>query len=87
MVYIMSRVIPLFYAEPGRKYKVISFVRKGFGWRRRLEEIGFVPGQVFEVVFNNRGYIVVEIRGSRFGISPVIARKIFIEGVNSEIRA
>ncbi|MCD6491632.1 MAG: ferrous iron transport protein A [Candidatus Korarchaeota archaeon] len=53
----------------------------------KTRRIGFVPGQVFEVVFNNRGYIVVEIRGSRFGISPGIARKIFIEGVNSEIRA
>lgn len=46
---------------------------------KRLAELSFIPGeQLFVVVNNPGGYVVVETNGGRFGLPQEIADKIIV---------
>jgi Fe2+ transport system protein FeoA len=55
--------------------------RRGWGFRKRLEDMGLTPGTKVTVVksapFN--GPLEVHVRGSRLAIGRGMARRIFIE--------
>ncbi|AKG38740.1 MAG: FeoA family protein [Infirmifilum sp.] len=74
----LSNRIPLLFAKPGSRVKVISF-EGGRGSMRRLFELGVVPGEELRVVFNNAGPIVVERSGTRIAIGRGLAARIIVE--------
>lgn len=76
----VARTIPLAFARPGSRVRVVS-VSGGRGAYRRLLELGIVPGEVLKVVFNNSGPVIVERGGTRFAIGRGVAAKVMVEVV------
>jgi Fur family ferric uptake transcriptional regulator len=76
----MSRrdpVLPLCEMAPGERGEVESLAG-GRGLRRRLGELGLVPGTAVEVL-GSRGPVLVLVRGSRVAIGRGMARKVMIK--------
>lgn len=51
----------------------------GKGLSMRLYQMGIVPGEDVLVKHNNRGFIILEVRGSEISLSKGVASKIEIE--------
>lgn len=45
-------------------------------WKKRVAEMGFVPGTVIQVEMAFQGNLIVEIRGTRFAINLDMAKHI-----------
>lgn len=63
---------------PGSKARIVA-VYGGPGLQRRLMEMGLVPGSLVEVVNNNRGPIIVRVRGVLIAIGRGMASRILVE--------
>ena len=57
------------------------FLRRGWGFRRRLEDMGLTPGTKVTVVKSAplNGPLEVHVRGSRLAIGRGMAERIFVE--------
>ena len=64
----------------GAVVEVVS-INAGARLYSRLFELGIIPGERIHVIMNQNGYIVVELRGVRYGLSPGIASKIIVRPV------
>ena len=71
-----KQTIPLAFAPIGERVRLLSIVG-GYGIRRRLAELGLVPGIEFEVI-NNSGPFIIAVKGSRVAIGLGIARKVIV---------
>ncbi len=49
--------------------------------RERLVEMGFIPGTTLSILDRFHGSIIVEIRGTRYALSPGIAKNILVEPI------
>ena len=49
--------------------------------RERLVEMGFIPGTVLRTLDRFHGNVVVEVRGTRYALSPGMARNILVKPV------
>ncbi|RLK63423.1 ferrous iron transport protein A [Atopobacter sp. AH10] len=47
-------------------------------WKKRLEDMGFVPGTLIQVVLAQSGNLIVEVRGTRFAINRDMAKHVRI---------
>jgi len=76
-----SGIITSIGISRGRKRGEDRRARRGWGFRKRLEDMGLTPGTNVTVVksapFN--GPLEVHVRGSRLAIGRGMARRIFIE--------
>ena len=70
-------VAPLTDVTSGKRAIVIDVDADG-RYERRLRELGFVSGSTIEVLNNKHGYIMVRLRGVKYGLSPEIARMIHV---------
>ena len=73
--------ILLNFATPGHKY-IISRVEAGFRRLSRLSELGLLPGQEINVVLNNGGNVVIELRNVKYAISSRMASSIILKEYN-----
>ncbi len=62
----------------GARARVVQ-VNAGPRLSMRLFEMGIVPGSVVEVVANNRGPILIRVRGVTLAIGRGMAKKILVE--------
>ncbi len=69
--------MPLLLATIGVPYTVIRVGGREKD-RHYLESLGFLPGAVVTVVSKFNHYVLVNIKGSRIGISGDLAKKIII---------
>jgi ferrous iron transport protein A len=70
-------------AEAGKKV-VIAGVRAGWGLKRRLADMGLVPGTEVKIINNERpGRVVLELNGSRLAIGYGVASKIVVSAAGS----
>jgi len=63
----------------GSRAVVVDVAEQGWGLRKRLLEMGLVPGTTVEVVRNSRGPILVRVRGATLALGRGLARKIVVE--------
>jgi len=58
---------------------VVRGIVAGRGLIKRLVELGLEPGSTVKVVRNERGPLLIEIKGSRLALSRGIASKVLVE--------
>lgn len=75
--------VPLAFVPVGERVRLLSIVG-GYGVRRRLADLGLVPGAEFEVI-NNNGPFVLAVKGSRIAIGLGIARKVMVMPVEERV--
>lgn len=69
---------------PAGENVVISSVRAGRGLKRRLNDMGLLPGTEVKIINNERpGRVVLEVRGSRLAIGYGVASKVVISTAGS----
>lgn len=74
----VKRVVPLSLLPASSRARVVD-VKGGYGFRRRLFEMGLTPDTIIEVLANSRGPILVRARGAVIAIGRGMAHKIFVE--------
>ena len=75
----IERAVPLILLEPGRSGRVIDVIA-GAGLKRRLLAMGFLPGEVVQVVQNLGSAVLVRLSsGVMVVLSRGIAQKILVE--------
>lgn len=62
----------------GARAVVVDVAARGYGLRRRLLEMGLTPGTEVEVVRNERGAVVIRMRGATVAIGKGLARKVVV---------
>lgn len=77
----MTPLPTLLEVPEGGKALVKDVLSPSSSLRRRLLEMGLVPGTEVEVLRNNFRSIVVRMRGSTIAIGCGIARRVFVEVV------
>lgn len=69
--------MPLLLAELNVLY-IIKHISANEKDRHHLESLGFIPGTPLNVLSKFNGYLLVNIKGSRVGISKDLAKRIII---------
>jgi ferrous iron transport protein A len=76
--------IALANLKAGEKAEVIR-LHGGYGFVRRLQEMGLVPGQIIEVVRNTPvGPVEVSVLGTHLAVGRGIASKIIVRPLHHE---
>lgn len=73
-----KHMVPLSSLPAGSRARVVD-IRGGYGFRRRLFEMGLTPDTVVEVLANSWGPILVRVRGTVIAIGRGMAHKILVE--------
>ena len=68
--------MPLSLASPGERVKVVEFAG-GEEVKRRLSELGLLPGEELTVV-NKMGPVIVGLKGGRVAIGKGLAQKVMV---------
>ncbi len=68
--------MPLSLASPGERVKVVEFTG-GDEVKRRLSELGLLPGEEVTVV-NKLGPVIVSLKGARIAIGKGLAQKVMV---------
>ena len=75
---------PLIFADAGKKLVVAGFIG-GFAMSQRLTEMGLNAGSQISVIGGSRrGPLIVDVKGSRFGLGCGVAHKIMVKEVEGE---
>lgn len=78
LTYILSEV------PEGCKVRVYR-VCAGRGLSTRLYQMGIVPGEEILVKHNNKGFVILEVRGTEISLSKGIASKIEVEYLSNNL--
>ncbi len=70
--------IPLTMVSPGERVKLVE-VTAGHGARRRLTELGLIPGVELSVVQNKGGPLLLAVHDSRLALGRGMAHKITVK--------
>lgn len=73
-----SPVLPLAFLPAGRR-GVVKEVLGGFGFRRRLAEMGLVKGAVVRVIRNDRGPLIIALGEARLALGFGMAQKVIVQ--------
>lgn len=77
----MNQLMPLAMVSPGEVVQVVD-VRAGWGFRRRLADMGLTPGVTIRVLNSQiPGPIIIDLRGSRLVLGYGMAQRILVKGV------
>jgi len=69
---------PLSMASTGDVLQVVS-IRGGWGIKRRLADMGLIPGVQVRIINSQRpGPVVIEIKGSRLALGHGVAHHIMV---------
>ncbi|HIQ10434.1 MAG TPA: ferrous iron transport protein A [Pyrodictium sp.] len=71
-------MVPLSLLPTGSRARIVD-IRGGYGFRRKLFEMGLTPDTIVEVLANSRGPILVRVRGTVIAIGRGMAHKILVE--------
>jgi len=74
---VNKSIMPLVLVEEGKEAIVVE-VKGGYGFVRRLAELGIVPGVKIKIENNSWGPIVVSISGFKIALGRGMARKILV---------
>lgn len=75
----MNQLMPLAMVSPGEVVQVVD-VRAGWGFQRRLADMGLTPGVIIRVMNSQRpGPIIIDLRGSRLVLGHGMAQKILVK--------
>jgi ferrous iron transport protein A len=69
--------MPLLLAELNSPY-IIKHISANEKDRHHLETLGFIPGTPLYILSKFNGYLLINIKGSRVGISKDLAKRIII---------
>ncbi|MEM0025775.1 MAG: FeoA family protein [Zestosphaera sp.] len=75
----MSESVSLLSGVPEGCRVRVRRVCAGRGLSTRLYQMGIVPGEEVLVKHNNRGFIILEVKGAEISLSKGVASKIEIE--------
>ncbi len=70
-------MFPLSLAKPGEEV-IVDRIIGGYGFQRKLFEMGIYPGERIRVISSDRGPVLIEVKGSRFGIGYGMAKRILV---------
>jgi len=77
----MKQLMPLAMVSPGEVVQVVG-VRAGWGFRRRLADMGLTPGVTIGVLNSQvPGPIIIDLRGSRLVLGYGMAQKILVRRI------
>ncbi len=77
----MNQLMPLAMVSPGEVVQVVA-VRAGWGFRRRLADMGLTPGVIIKVLNSQiPGPIIIDLRGSRLVLGYGMAQKILVRRI------
>ena len=78
----MFTAVPLETLPTGSRARIVYLQTPG-RWSQRLIQMGFIPGEVVEVVLNRgAGPVVVKVMGATVSLGRGIARRIIVEPIN-----
>jgi len=73
--------MPLAMVSPGEVVQVVD-VRAGWGFQRRLADMGLTPGVIIRVMNSQRpGPIIIDLRGSRLVLGYGMTQRILVRKV------
>lgn len=72
--------MPLILMKENEKAGVIK-VTGDKSYKKRLEELGFVPGAIINIISNNDGDIILELKGSKLAITKEMSQKIIVKKI------
>ncbi|MCD6426896.1 MAG: ferrous iron transport protein A [Caldisericaceae bacterium] len=77
--------VTLLDIKAGEKAEIVSLAG-GYGFMRRLQEMGLIPGQIVEVVRNSAmGPVEISVMGTHLAIGRGIAAKVIVRPVRRQI--
>jgi len=77
----MNQLMPLAMVSPGEVVQVVD-VRAGWGFQRRLADMGLTPGVIIRVMNSQRpGPIIIDLRGSRLVLGYGMTQRILVRKV------
>ena len=79
----MTPRMPLTMAPVGKECCVVG-ITAGRGLARRLMDMGFNENVPVRIVRSDRGAVIVDVNGCKFGIGRGMAMKIMVEECESE---
>ena len=77
----MNQLMPLAMVSPGEVVQVVD-VRAGWGFQRRLADMGLTPGVIIRVMNSQKpGPIIIDLRGSRLVLGYGMTQRILVKKV------
>ena len=74
-----NQIISLAMVAPGETVKVTG-IGAGGGLRRRLADMGLIPGVRIKVINSHKpGPVLIDLRGARVALGRGVAQKIAVE--------
>lgn len=70
-------MLPLIYADKGNTVEIRK-VGGSAEVKKRLEDLGFTPGEHVVVISESQGNLIVNIRDTRIALNQAIAGKIMV---------
>ena len=70
-------MIPLIYAEVGKDVEIAK-IGGNLEIKHHLENIGFIVGDIVQVLSSLNGNLIVSVKGIRVAISTEMARRIMV---------
>lgn len=71
-------MIPLMLADVGKDLEIVK-ISGTPELKHHLEDIGFVVGDIIQVLSSQSGNVIVTVKGTRIAISNEMARKIMVK--------
>lgn len=70
-------MLPLIYADKGNTVEILK-IGGSAEVKKRLENLGFTPGEHVVVISEAQGNLIVNIRDTRIALNQAIAGKIMV---------
>lgn len=75
---MINQAMPLAIAKVGEVVTVVG-IRGGWGFQRRLADMGLTPGVKIRVINSQAmGPVLIELRGTRLGLGRGVAQKVMV---------
>lgn len=72
--------MPLILMKENERVEVIKLIGNE-AIKKRLAELGFVAGATINIISNNDGDIILELKGSKLAITKEMSQKIIVKKI------
>ena len=72
--------LPLTMVSPGESVRLIRIIA-GYSLRRRLTELGLIPGVEFKIMQDEGGPLLLAVKDTRLALGRGMAHRIIVEAV------
>ena len=72
--------MPLIMTRENEKVAVIK-ITGNESYKKRLAELGFVTGSIINIISNNDGDIILELKGAKLAITKEMSQKIIVRAI------